>query len=548
MRLTRRDFLGLAGGAGLVAATASLGLITLGPSTSTGTELTSEVPLPQAFSRPLTFPAIARPVGGTDMYRLVQRPATADIVPGLPTEIWGFDGQFPGPTILARSGSPVSVEVENRLTVPTVVHLHGGHTPADSDGYPTDLILPADGAVQWTSRRTTGVRTVGRRDYRYPLQQRASTLWYHDHTMDFAGPNVYRGLAGFFIVGDEQDDSLPLPRGDHDLPLMICDRAFAADGSFRYPALSPAQRSPGVQTSYMAGVLGDVLLVNGVAWPRHEVDGTQYRLRLLNASNARRYQFALDPPPPTGSPFVQIASDGGLLAGPVPRDSVTLASAERAEVIVDFGTYPVGTHVTLVNRLGTGSTVPVLQFAIVRAAPTTTSIPPVLSVIEPLQPAQARVTRTFAFQLRRGPMAGPSAAGSVAHGHGADHGGVQGAGDQGAGDQGGGAGQLMWMVNGRPFDPTADLASPRLGDVEIWRLMTDLHHPVHVHLNPFQVLRRGGRTPGAGDLGWKDTIDLVPGETAEIIMRFGGYPGRYVFHCHNLEHEDMAMMANFSVG
>jgi spore coat protein A len=537
MRLTRRDFLGLAGGAGLVAATASLGLVKLGPSTSTGTELTSEVPLPQPFSRPLTFPSIARPVGGTERYRLVQRPATVDIIPGLPTAIWGFDGQFPGPTILARSGSPVSVEVENRLTVPTVVHLHGGHTPAESDGYPTDLILPADGADQWTSRRSTGVRTVGLRDYHYPLQQRASTLWYHDHTMDFTGPNVYRGLAGFFIVGDDQDDALPLPRGDHDLPLMICDRAFAADGSFRYPALSPAQDSPGVQTSYMAGVLGDVLLVNGVAWPRHEVDGTQYRLRLLNASNARRYQLALDPPPPTGSPFVQIASDGGLLAGPVPRDSVTLASAERAEVIVDFGAYPVGTLVNLVNRLGTGSTVPVLQFAIVRAAPTTTSIPPVLSVIEPLQPSQARATRTFAFQLRRGSMTGLSA-GSVAPGHGVEPG----------GDQGGGAGQLMWMVNGRPFDPAVVLASPGLGDVEIWRLMTDLHHPVHVHLNPFQVLRRGGRAPGAGDLGWKDTIDLVPGETAEIIMRFCGYPGRYVFHCHNLEHEDMAMMANFSVG
>ena len=297
-----------------------------------------------------------------------------------------------------------------------------------------------------------------------------------------------------------------------------------------------------MQTRYMAGVLGDVVLVNGVPWPRHEVDGTQYRLRLLNASNARRYQFALDPPPPTGSPFVQIASDGGLLAAPVPRDSVTLSSAERAEVIVDFGAYPVGTAVTLVNRLGTGPTIPVMQFAIVRAAPTTTSIPPVLSVIEPLDRSQAQVTRTFAFQLRRGSMVGMSAEESAAHDHGA-----QGGGDPNTGDQGGGAGALMWMVNGRPFDPDVDLASSRLGDIEVWRLMTDLHHPVHLHLNPFQVLRRGGRTPGAGDLGWKDTIDLVPGETAEIILRVGGYPGRYVFHCHNLEHEDMAMMANFSV-
>jgi spore coat protein A len=107
---------------------------------------------------------------------------------------------------------------------------------------------------------------------------------------------------------------------------------------------------------------------------------------------------------------------------------------------------------------------------------------------------------------------------------------------------------LMWMVNGEAFDPDQDLANPRLGDIEIWRLMTDLHHPVHMHLAPFQVLRRGFDPPGPGDLGWKDTIDLLPGRTAEIITRFDGYPGRYVFHCHNLEHEDMAMMANFSVG
>ena len=201
------------------------------------------------------------------------------------------------------------------------------------------------------------------RDYRYPLQQRASTLWYHDHTMDFTGPNVYRGLAGFFIVGDDQDDALPLPRGDHDLPLMICDRCVRRGRFVSTTRRCPAdQDSPGVQTRYMAGVLGDVVLVNGVPWPRHEVDGTRYRLRLLNASNARRYEFALDPPPPTGSPFVQIASDGGLLAAPVARDSVTLASAERAEVVVDFGAYPVGTAVTLVNRLGTGSTVPVMRF------------------------------------------------------------------------------------------------------------------------------------------------------------------------------------------
>ena len=477
---------------------------------------------------PLPVPPDATPIG-RDTYRLVQRAAVMEILPGLPTPIWGYDGLFPGPTIRARSGRPVTVQVRNELAVPTVVHLHGGRTPTESDGYPTDLILPTTGADRWAGRFATSA-AAGARSYRYPLQQRAATLWYHDHTMDFTGPNVYRGLAGFFLVGDEEEDALPLPRGDRDLPLLVCDRSFTADGSFRYPAVADDQSVPGVQGAYMGGVLGDTVLVNGAPWPRHEVDAARYRLRLLNASNARRFEFALDPPPPSGSPFVQIASDGGLLAAPLDRDSVTLASAERAEVLVDFGAYRVGTRVRLVNRLGSGSTAEVMRFDVVRSAVDDTgdtALPAVLSQIEPLERAAATTVRTFDFQLRRGALPHSSAHGNHI-------------GDPVAPAQ-------LWMINGQPFDPAVDLATPRLGEVEIWRLMTDLHHPVHLHLSPFQVLTRGGRDPGPGDLGWKDTIDLIPGQTAEIITRFDGYPGRYVFHCHNLEHEDMAMMANFSV-
>jgi spore coat protein A len=536
MTLSRRRFLGFAGSAGLVVATASLGAVRLGPTDSTGALVPSQLPLPAPFTRPLTVPPTAVPTDGQDAYRLVARPATAEIIPGFSTPIWGYDGMFPGPTVRARTGREVRVDVRNELPVPSVVHLHGGRTPPESDGYPTDLILPAASAEQWAAGRTARDSTVGEREYRYPLQQRAATLWYHDHTMDFTGPNVYRGLAGFFLVTDQEQDNLPLPRDDRDLPLMICDRSFTADGSFRYPALSAGQRQPGVESSAMAGVLGDVILVNGTPWPVAEVDAARYRLRLLNASNARRYRLALDPPPPTGTAFTQIGTDHGLLAAPVPRDAVTLASAERADVIVDFGAYPVGTVVTVRNELGTGSAATVLRFRVVRAGRDGSAIPAVLSTIDRLEEADAVTKRDFAFQLRRAEM--PLARPGTDAGHTAGHA-APGSDPAGA--------PLMWTINGNVFDVSADLAQPRLGDVEIWRLMTDLHHPVHIHLAPFQVLRRGGGPPRPDDAGWKDTIDLTPGETAEIILRFDGYPGRYVFHCHNLEHEDMAMMGNFAV-
>jgi len=198
VKLSRRDFFGIAGGAGLVAATASLGLVKLGPSASTGALLPSAVPLPLPFSRWLTLPPTAVPDTATaagEQYTLVQRAAQADIIPGLPTTIWGYNGTFPGPTIRARTGRPIGVLVRNDLQVGTVVHLHGGRTPPESDGYPTDLILPRSGSVH-AGMQMAGATTVGERTYDYPLEQRAATLWYHDHAMDFTGPHVYRGLAG----------------------------------------------------------------------------------------------------------------------------------------------------------------------------------------------------------------------------------------------------------------------------------------------------------------------------------------------------------------
>ncbi|WP_410643301.1 multicopper oxidase family protein [Amycolatopsis sp. lyj-346] len=518
--LSRRRFLGLTGGAGALAAAGLAGPRLLGRAAATGELLTSEVPLPAPFRVPLPIPAVLAPVARNadfDRYEIVQRQATVEILPGVRTPIWGYQGTFPGPTIESRSGRTAIVRHRNELPVPTVVHLHGGRTPPESDGYPTDLVLPAGGTHPAHARGGhTGmhdpdaVLTQGEREYVYPLRQKAATLWYHDHRMDFTGPAVYRGLAGFHLIRDEEEDALPLPRGERELPLMITDRAFAADGSLHYPSLDRTLTAvPGVEEPYIEGVLGDVLLVNGAPWPVAEVSATRHRLRVLNASNARRYDLALDPPPPGGRAFTQIGSDQGLLDAPRGHEHLPIAPAERYDLVVDFGAYPVGTEVTLVNRLGTGSTARVMRFRVVRRDTDDSHIPDRLGDTDPLDRAQATVTREFSFRGGR------------------------------LGDRHG------WTIGGLPYAPARIDARPRLGDVEIWRFVTDLHHPIHLHLVHFHVLSRGGREPGQYDAGRKDTVDLRPGEAVEVIARFDGYRGRYMFHCHNAEHEDMGMMANF---
>ncbi|MBC8094019.1 MAG: multicopper oxidase family protein, partial [Pseudonocardia sp.] len=458
---------------------------------------------------PLPVPPVARPVA-PNRYLITQRVAEQEILPGVRTPVLGYDGVFPGPTIESRRGAEIVVRHRNELPVPTVVHLHGGHTAPEHDGWPLDLVLPvgdSSSSGHWNHHGgMVGESSAGERDYRYPMDQRAATLWYHDHRMDFTGPAVHRGLAGFHLVRDEVEDALPLPRGERELPLMICDRSFAADGSFAYPGLDRGMRSlPGVEAEWMEGVLGDVVLVNGAPWPVHDVDAARYRLRILNASGARRYRLALTVPGGPDLPMTQIGSDGGLLAAPAPHQAIEVASAERFDVVVDFSQVPVGTEVTMTNTLGTDRTRDVMRFRVVRAGADDSAVPAVLSEVEPLVvPADAPL-RTFEFT--RGPQ------------------------------------HTDWTINGRGFDPDVAEAESPLGAVEVWRFVTDVHHPVHVHLDPFQVLRRGSGGPGDFDGGWKDTVDVRPGEIVDVAVRFTDFRGRYVMHCHNLEHEDMAMMA-----
>ncbi len=502
--MNRRAFLGLLGATAAGVALAGCGT----PAGQTGSQLASALPLPRPFQVPLPVPPVARPVDtldGADLYRITQRVGRAEILPGVRTPVLGYDGIFPGPTFDTRRGRPVVVRHRNELPVPSVVHLHGGHTPAASDGWPLDLVLPVGDTSVWTHHGMVGDVLAGEREHRYPMTQRAAMLWYHDHRMDFTAPAVYRGLAGMYIVRDDEEDALPLPRGDRELPLMICDRSFAADGSFAYPALDQGMHTlPGVEDEWMAGVLGDVVLVNGAPWPVHEVDGARYRLRILNASNARRYRLALQP----GLPLVQIGSDGGLLAAPISHEAIEIAPGERFDVVVDFSAVPVGTEVTLANTFGTGGTAGVMRFRVVRAARDDSAVPARLSVVEPLVPPPGARMRTF--QFFRGDVGGRSDG---------------------------------WTINGLAFDPDRSIADIPLGETEIWRFVTDVHHPVHVHLDGFQVLRRGSGGPGEFDAGWKDTVDLRPAEIVDVAVRFSDHTGRFVFHCHNLEHEDMAMMA-----
>ena len=520
--LARRQVLGIGGALGLMAATglsASAALSRRPP--FTGAELRSAVPLPPAFQVPLPLPAVLAPVstsGGADRYEITQREASAEILPGLKTPLWTYEGTFPGPTIESRRGRPITVTHRNELPVPTVVHLHGGRTPAASDGYPTDLVLP-EGWPQATMHHGHGMHdpravvTQLTRDYTFPLDQRPTLLWYHDHRMDFTAPAIWRGLAGLHIVRDGAEDSLGLPVGQRELSLMIADRAFAADGSLDYPALDPTLRArPGVREPYLAGVLGDVILVNGAPWPVHEADAARYRLRILNASNARHYELEAVTDDGRRLDLVQIGADQGLLATPVAQRFLPIAPAERYDVVIDFSGVPVGSRVRLLNRLGSGRTRDVMAFVVARKAADDSRIPPILSTDLPTwRRTDAVGVREFAF--RTGHMHG---------GHG-------------------------WMIGGLPFDPARSDVTAGLGDVEVWRLVADVHHPVHLHLVGFRVLSRSGRPPLPHDAGLKDTVSLRPGESVEIITRFDGYRGRYLFHCHNAEHEDMGMMANLEI-
>ena len=285
----------------------------------------------------LHIPPTLHPTATTateDRYDLAIREGRAEIIPGTLTPVYGYDGVYPGPTIRARKGHTSVVRVTNRLGFDQNIHLHGGLTPASSDGHPMQLIAPG-----------------GSFTYTYPNVQDAATLWYHDHAHGLSSRTMFYGLAGFYLVEDDLERSLQLPSGDFDVPLVIQDRAFNEDGTLRYTE------------NIDEGFQGDTIVVNGNVSPRFAVKRALYRLRFLNASNARDYALRLS----TGDPLVQMTGDGGLLEAPVSRTLGPLAPAEWVDAIVDFRRLRAGTQVRLTNGLGSGGTAEVLRFDVTGA-------------------------------------------------------------------------------------------------------------------------------------------------------------------------------------
>jgi spore coat protein A len=516
LKISRRRFLkmGLMGAAGLALPLGTLSIPLSRLAASASVRSPSVVP----FEVPLPIPPVLKPVRtstNTDYYQMTQKAGSQEILPGLKTEVWGYNAIFPGPTVEASSGRQVVIRQWNELPVPVSTHLHGGKTPPESDGYPTDLILPnahGRGSSAHTGHSSTAGHSHFFKDYRYPNYQRAATLWYHDHRMDFSGPQVYKGLAGLYLLRDEVEESLPLPKGEKEVPLVIADRTFREDGSLYYPSIDPSlKEEPGTFSHAINGMFGDTILVNGAPWPQMEVSNTRYRFRVLNASNARFYDLALDPPPPGGKPFVQVGSDGGLLEAPVAHDRILASPAERFDLVVDFSRYRVGQEVTLKNLEGEDRTKDVMRFVVARREKEQSTVPERLAPeLDFPDPGEAEATRRFQFIA-------------------------------------GGAWGGMSTINFRVFDPDRVDARPRLGSTEVWDFHSDQDHPIHLHLVHFKVISRNGGSPAPWDVGWKDTVLMRAGDDVRIAARFSAHRGKYVFHCHNLEHEDMMMMANFEV-
>ncbi len=467
-----------------------------------------------------------------------------------PTRVWGYEGQYPGPTLEAVRDVPVLVRWENHLpaqhllpvdprihgamppspAVRTVPHLHGSRTTSESDGLPEKWFTPGSSAV-----------------YSYPNGQQAATLWYHDHAMGITRLNTYAGLSGFYLLRDDEERAMGLPSGDFEIPLLLQDRTLDERGQLVYAPTNEDGKPlpPGV---WGPEFFGELAVVNGAVSPYVDVEPRRYRLRVLNGANSRFfYLFFNLAKSPTDIPslvsFQQIGSDGGFLASPATLEKILLGPAERADILVDFSSLA-GKTVTLSNSAaapfpGWGMVnmlhAPLPQLLQFRVTRPLSSKEPAFSMptraLPPLEDSAHQPARIFVLSEQID---------------------AQGR-------------SLGVRIDGKGYDdPVTEFV--QLGSVETWQFVntTDDAHPMHLHLVQFRIVSRQGfdpmslktgtprltgiaRKPASSESGWKDTAVVYPGESLTIQARFDGYTGRYVFHCHMLEHEDNDMMRPFEV-
>ncbi len=439
-----------------------------------------------------------------------------------------MENNYLGPVIRTSPGQKIRIRFRNQLPRESVIHWHGLHIPTEMDGHPMYAINKGEQYV-----------------YEFEVNNRPGTYWFHPHPDKITGPQVYQGLAGMFIVEDDNND---LPAGEYDVPLIIQDRTFDQNNQLVYMQNNPMGQ--------MQGFLGDQLVVNGKPENNIQVSKSTYRFRVLNGSNSRIYKLAWS----DGSDVIVIGADGGLLPQPVKKPYLMLAPGERVELWKDFSTWDTGEEVQLQSlsfndgsSMGMGGGMMggrmmsaagrangagfnICKFSVTSQSGERKSLPSTfdtMNTIPESEAVNANSPRQFRFYNQR----------------------------------------MQWVINGETFEmrKVADWEKVKLNTTEIWEFingdngrgmgmmqdMMRMPHPVHLHGLQFQIIDRdvSGMSrdswdtvkDGFVDEGWQDTFLLMPGMRVKIALRFEDYTGIYVYHCHNLEHEDMGMMRNYEV-
>ncbi|KPM45970.1 Bilirubin oxidase [Neonectria ditissima] len=432
-------------------------------------------------------------------YEMEIKPFTKSVYPNLrEATLTGYDGMAPGPTFMIPKGTESIVRFINNAEHENSVHLHGSYSRAPFDGWAEDITQPGE-----------------YKDYYYPNGQSARLQWYHDHAMHLTAENAYMGQAGAYILTDSSEDALGLPSGYgvYDIPLILSSKQYNEDGSL----FSTAGETE--------SLWGDVIEVNGQPWPFLNVEPRKYRFRFLNAAISRSFAlyFVTSSALNTRLPFQVIASDTGLLSGPVKVSDIYISMAERYEIVFDFSNYAGQTlelrNLEKVGGIGTDDdyedTDKVMRFVVSSdAVEDTSTVPTKLRDIPFARPNTTEINHHFRFHRTNG----------------------------------------EWRINGVGFADTVNrvLAKVPRGTVEIWELENSSGgwtHPIHVHLVDFLVLDREGRrgTMPYEKAGLKDVVWLGKGETVRVAAVYAPFDGVYMFHCHNLIHEDSDMMAAFNV-